>query len=70
MTVPIINASGKYVSYEQFWSQDSNSTSTYAVRLLKYIPGKLLNDVPYTPSILRECGAFLAKLTNALEVRN
>jgi Ser/Thr protein kinase RdoA (MazF antagonist) len=70
VTVPIINTYAKYVSYEDIWSEDSNSTSTYAVRLLKYIPGIPLYDIPYTPSILRECGAFLAKLTNALQVRN
>jgi Ser/Thr protein kinase RdoA (MazF antagonist) len=70
VTVPIINNKGKYVSFEEFSSEDSKTRATYAVRLLKFIPGKLLYDIPYTPSILRECGALLAKVVNALQVRN
>ncbi|CAG2117923.1 unnamed protein product, partial [Medioppia subpectinata] len=37
------------------------------VRLLEYVSGQLLRDVPFTPAILTECGQVLAKMTIALQ---
>ncbi|RWS02853.1 hydroxylysine kinase-like isoform X2, partial [Dinothrombium tinctorium] len=43
------------------------SEAENAVRLLTFIPGKLIREVEYTKPLLYEAGKLLAKLTNALE---
>lgn len=40
----------------------------HAVRMLTYIPGKLLVEVAYTPSILYDVGRYIGSFENALEV--
>lgn len=37
------------------------------VRLLTFIPGKILHQVPYTPQLLYESGAFVARMDNELK---
>ncbi|CAG0918253.1 unnamed protein product [Notodromas monacha] len=39
----------------------------HLVRLLTYVPGKTLFEVPYEPDILFKCGQYLARVDTALE---
>ena len=38
------------------------------VRLLTFMPGKILHQVPYTASLLYEIGTFVGKMNNELKV--
>ncbi|CAG2182346.1 unnamed protein product, partial [Oppiella nova] len=77
VTVPQVTTNGKYLSFQDIPSPDERSTrddilnegseGTYGVRLLEFISGKLLKDVPFTPDILTECGQVLAQMTIALQ---
>ena len=69
-TIPFRNVNNEYVSYEMIKSENQNKNEICAVRLLTFLPGKILCDVEYTPNLLFECGVLLAKLTNSLEVTN
>ena len=70
ITIPLRNVNNEYVSYEIIKSENQNKNEICAVRLLTFLPGKILCDVEYTPNLLFECGVLLAKLTNSLEVIN
>ena len=65
--VPILmkKSDGKEVSltYEQL---DPQSPDKFAVRLLTFIDGKLLVQVPFTPEVLEKVGTALANLDKAL----
>ncbi|XP_013404836.2 hydroxylysine kinase [Lingula anatina] len=73
--VPVKNIHGKYWSKEKLHSQlDENLKETkdipydyYIVRLLLFVPGKILFQVPYTPSILFEAGMLCGEMNKALE---
>ncbi|XP_054152494.1 hydroxylysine kinase-like [Oppia nitens] len=71
VTVPVINTNGDYISYEDIPTDGEldqiNGQKPYAVRLMEFIPGKPLRYVPFTPSLLTECGLMLAKMTIALK---
>jgi len=67
--VPMLTAecNGKQVSltYEQL---DPSSKDRYAIRLLSFIEGILLIEVPYTSEVLENVGRALAKLNIAMSV--
>ena len=44
------------------------STKLYLVRLMTFVPGTTLHSVPYTSSILCECGELLGRIHKALQV--
>ncbi|CAG2178340.1 unnamed protein product, partial [Oppiella nova] len=73
VSVPQVNTNGKYLSYEEIPSPDGQSVhesplnTAYGVRLLEFISGKLLRDVPFTPQLLTECGQVLAHMTIAIQ---
>ncbi len=46
------------------WRLDSG---THAVRLLSYLPGRLLSEVPKTPALLASLGGFMGRLSTALQ---
>lgn len=46
----------------------TKNTSNYIVRLLTFVPGTLLRDVPYTKELLFELGELAGKFDNVLKV--
>ncbi|XP_054152496.1 hydroxylysine kinase-like [Oppia nitens] len=71
VTVPMVNTNAEYMSYTDIPTDGEldqiNGQKSYAIILMKYIPGKPLRYVPFTPTILTECGLMLAKMTIALK---
>ena len=47
---------------------DENAECMCAVWMVKYIPGKLLYEVPCTAQLLNKCGQYLARLHQKLKV--
>lgn len=60
---PIANVFGKYFSLETF------GKAQYIVRLLEYLPGKILAEVPPTEHLFYQTGEFVAQFDRALKVR-
>ena len=48
--------------------EDEQSDRVFAVRLLSFVPGKLLRDVPCTAEVLFSLGRYTAKMNKALQV--
>ena len=48
--------------------ENEQSDRVHAVRLLRFVPGKLLRDVPCTAEVLFSLGRFSAKTNKALQV--
>lgn len=42
-------------------------STIHAVRLLTYLPGRLLSSVPVTPALLESLGGFMGRLSRALQ---
>lgn len=56
-------------SYNVMWRNARDDIEvTEAVRLLKFVPGKLIKDVPCSPSLLSDLGRFVAKFHRILKV--
>ena len=54
-------------SGEELWTVEASGDS-HLVRLLSYLPGRLLSDVPsHSPALLSSIGRFLGRLDRALE---
>jgi len=49
-------------------SEVNHKARVNAVRLLSFVPGKLLKDVPCTPELLFNLGCYVAKMNKALQV--
>lgn len=47
---------------------ENRPARVYAVRLLSFVPGKLLKDVPCTSQLLFSLGRYVAKMHEALQV--
>lgn len=65
VTVPTITQeqySLQQLFIDNFQETEADQKSTFLVRLLTYIPGTLLYNVPYTPQLLRNAGRYLADL--------
>ncbi|XP_013111963.2 hydroxylysine kinase [Stomoxys calcitrans] len=58
---PVANVNGKYYSVETLSGVD------HIVRLLEYIPGKMLHEVPITNYLLYNCGEYLAQIVKNLK---
>nr|XP_012147844.1 PREDICTED: hydroxylysine kinase isoform X1 [Megachile rotundata]XP_012147845.1 PREDICTED: hydroxylysine kinase isoform X1 [Megachile rotundata] len=61
---PIKTLKGSYYSLVQL--NVDTRTDSYAIRLLVYQPGEMLNKVPITSELLRNVGNFTARLDNVL----
>ena len=59
---PLKNVFGKYYSVEEL------GKTKHLVRLLEYIPGKILYEVPPKDHLFYQAGEFIGKLDNALKV--
>ncbi|CAL4132454.1 unnamed protein product, partial [Meganyctiphanes norvegica] len=75
---PVKNVNGLYMSAEringaqvdEFIENNDNeraASSRYMVRLLTFVPGKTLYEVPYTAQLFHECGEYIAKMDNVLQ---
>lgn len=62
---PIEDLNGQYVSRIHL---KPDSSAKFAVRLLYFVDGKTLYDVPYTPELLYQTGALVGKLSDVFEV--
>ncbi|XP_069140871.1 hydroxylysine kinase-like isoform X2 [Argopecten irradians] len=67
---PVKNINGELMSLESFPCDQNRSKSEInlqcLVRLLEYIPGRILRGVPYTTSLLTQIGNMTGRLDNAL----
>lgn len=70
------NTSPLIIFFENSWQSisfthlDSGSEiKSYLVRLLTYLPGRPIAEIPVSPQLLYEIGRLAAKLDKALEVR-
>ncbi|XP_033757639.1 hydroxylysine kinase-like [Pecten maximus] len=67
----VLTTSGESMSLETVSMEkdpkdrDSAPCGTYIVRLLKYIPGDMLDNNPCTPGLLYNVGKFIGTLSNA-----
>lgn len=79
--VPIMALNGDYaIQYKTSYSETSGAKGkakgehttvrTYAVRLLSFVPGMLLKDVPCTSYLLFSLGCYIAKMNKALQVNS
>ncbi|XP_013168904.1 PREDICTED: hydroxylysine kinase [Papilio xuthus] len=59
--VPVRNVFGQLHSLEMLGGQQ------HAVRLLEYVPGELLKDVPHSDALFYQLGEFVANLDNKLQ---
>ena len=77
--VPIMALNGDYaIQYKTSYSETSGAEDkakgertpvrTYAVRLLRFVPGMLLRDVRCTSYLLFSLGCYIAKMNKALKV--
>ena len=76
--VPAKSLSGEYTLEWELKSESNGGKENvkekefcvrvYAVRLLSFVPGKLLKDVPCTPGLLFNLGRYVAKMNKALQV--
>ena len=71
--VPLRALSGEYTTTCCLTSSDARNEENEkarvnAVRLLSFVPGKLLKDVPCTPELLFSLGCYVAKMNKALQV--
>lgn len=55
--------------YGHLYSTETISGKQHAVRLLEYVPGARLSDVPAAAPLLYQLGEFVANLDNKLQVR-
>ncbi|XP_060063935.1 hydroxylysine kinase-like [Ylistrum balloti] len=63
------NVNGKLMSLERFTSDNKSNKDQVlwcAVRLLEYLPGRILLGVPYTASLLSQIGRITGRLDKAL----
>ncbi|XP_033757038.1 hydroxylysine kinase-like [Pecten maximus] len=66
---PVKNVTGKLMSLESFPCDKKlcqNQDLRCVVRLLEYLPGRILLGVPYTMSLLSQIGHLTGRLDNAL----
>lgn len=49
-------------------SEENENSGVNTIRLLSFVPGKLLKDVPCTPELLLSLGCYVAKMNKALQV--
>ncbi|KAI8423434.1 hypothetical protein MSG28_012567 [Choristoneura fumiferana] len=56
--------------YGHFYSVETLSGKQHAVRLLEFVPGALLKDVPRSEALMYQLGEFVANLDNKLQVPN
>ncbi len=67
------NIEGKAISFvpKSLCEESPSSPGTYAIRILHYVSGELLDEINkccLTPKLMQEAGAFLGKLDAALQV--
>lgn len=71
--VPARALNGEYTNYTCcLKSSDAGhveNDKVNAVRLLSYVPGKVLKDVPCTPQLLFSLGRYVGEMNNVLQVR-
>ncbi|XP_073960965.1 hydroxylysine kinase-like isoform X1 [Choristoneura fumiferana] len=53
--------------YGHFYSVETLSGKQHAVRLLEFVPGALLKDVPRSEALMYQLGEFVANLDNKLQ---
>lgn len=58
---PMMDRNGKYVTYHDLPNNN-------AVRLVTFLPGKLLFEIPYTETVLFKTGKLIATLIQTMEV--
>ncbi|EFX76488.1 hypothetical protein DAPPUDRAFT_306142 [Daphnia pulex] len=63
---PVKNVDGKSMSLEHLKDAQNQSTDQYIVRLLSFVPGKILFSVPYTKELFFQVGELVAKTDLAL----
>lgn len=56
--------------YGHLYSVESIGGKGHVVRLLEYVPGELLKDVPKSDFLFYQVGEFAASLDNTLQVRS
>ncbi|KAI8423432.1 hypothetical protein MSG28_012565 [Choristoneura fumiferana] len=54
--------------YGHFYSVETLSGKQHAVRLLEFVPGALLKDVPRSEALMYQLGEFVANLDNKLQL--
>ena len=74
-TVENVKDNEKFIAWCEFQrkptdgSKGGNGKRRFAVRLLKFVDGVLMNEIsPLTPRLIRESGEFLGRLRNALDM--
>ena len=55
--------------YPSIHLDSGSEVKTYLVRLLTYLPGRPIAEIPISPQLLYEIGKLAAKLDKTLEVR-
>ena len=74
-TLENVNENEKFIAWCEFQRKptdggsNGNGKRRFAVRLLKFVDGVLMNEIsPLTPRLVRESGEFLGRLRSALDV--
>lgn len=60
--MPVKNNSGNYFSIEKL------VTGNHVVRLLTFLPGKILLSISHSPRLYYQCGEFAGKVDQILKV--
>ncbi|KAJ8317412.1 hypothetical protein KUTeg_005316 [Tegillarca granosa] len=67
---PVLNIKGNAMSLERIFASADGTEERYGdyiIRLLKYIPGKIMYDVPYVPQTFYNIGKFVGQMHQAMK---